>query len=364
MPNVLVDPSTSSTATGAIQAYLVKKALTRLELETVYHKFGMQQNLPERGPTVTFFRYTNFTAVTAPLTLDVNPSPTWLSSSQISATIEQWGGYVPVGESLLKYSVDGPSLSDLSEAIGYWAAITIDTRVRNYLFGNAIDDENPSNDGAHYSTFLMGVQGGFSTIMLSGTGAAISTRQLLLDYLSVSKVGMVRSDWSLDMRKVRDGVRRLANVGTPKFDDGSYKCLVDAVDIAQMQQDPEWQSMHQFVGNSAMEKGLVDNLAGVKFYLSQNNFTGIGSMYSATSTAYSIAFVPIFGKEAYAVTGWGPTLAGTSARRGAFEIIRKKSGPTDTSNPLSLYETWGWKAHFVARVLQQSRGYFLVTLHA
>src|SRR3990167_3966035 len=101
MPNVLVDPSTIAEVTGHSQAYLVRKALARLENDTIFHKFGKVTPLPVHGgnTTVTWVRYTNFTAVTADLTQDINPSPTWLSNAQVSATVRLLGGYTPIGES-------------------------------------------------------------------------------------------------------------------------------------------------------------------------------------------------------------------------------------------------------------------------
>jgi len=362
MPNVLADPSTIATATGHSRVFLVRTALARLEVDTLYHKFGMITPMPKGSGnrTATWVRYTNFTAVAAPLTLDVNPAPTWLSNATVSATVDQLGGFTPIGESLRLHSIADP-LTEIGNLVGYWAAQTVDLRIRNALFGTTLDDENPSNDGAHLSTFIYGIQGGFSTLFLSGDGTRVATRALFHSYLTVDPTIFIEDDWAMNLRRIDDAAARLESSAVPKFPDGNYVMITDPKSVRQLFRDPEFRDMVQFNGWQTNVAGKPSTaIHGVRIFISQQNFITNTAPLSVAATTFCAAFSPIFGKEAYGVTGFGAKAGGDSY--GGIKIIHKTSGPTDTSNPLSLYETYGFIVYLGVRVLQGTRGYFIVSL--
>ena len=362
MPNVLVDPSTTSTATGAVQAYLVRKALTRLERDFQYLKFGLTTELPMQGPTVTWYRWTNLAAATSQLTLDVNPAPTWLSNGNQSATVGLWGAYVPVGESLGLYKATDP-MAEIADLVGYHAALSLDTITRNYLSGSTYTTENMAEDNAHPSTWMSGLQGGFSFAFLSGNGNYLTYAQFA-SFMTISNLAFANTDFGLNFKVIDKAVAVQRANATPTFEDGLYALIVDPVSAQQVMRDPEWQNMNQFNGRADLEAGRVagTELHGVKMYVTQNNFITNSSVFSVGSTTVSVAFNLLVGKEAYGVTGF--KVGGSKTKTKGFEIVRKTSGPQDTSNPLSLYDTIGWKAHFIAKPLDLSRGRWITTLQA
>lgn len=362
MPNVLVDPSTTSTATGAVQAHLVRKALLRLERDFHYLKYGAVTDLPSQGPTVTWYRWTNMTASTSQLTLDVNPSPTWLSNANQSATVGLWGGYAPVGESLRLYKAEDP-MTEIANLIGYWAALSLDTITRNYCSGNTYTTENMAEDEAHPSTWMSGLQGGFSFYAISGNGNQLSYAQFA-SYMTISNLAFANAEWGLSFKLLRSVVAKMRQNAAPTMDDGYYHAIIDPKSANQVMSDPEWQNMQQFTGRAELEKGRIDETrtVGVICHITQNNFVGNSSVFSVGATTVSVAFNLIVGREAYGLTGF--KIGGSKTKTKGFEIVRKVSGPQDTSNPLSLYETIGFKAHFVAKVLQAQAGYWLTTLQA
>ena len=83
------------------------------------------------------------------------------------------------------------------------------------------------------------------------------------------------------------------------------------------------------------KNGQVGTLHGVRFVETNNEVTE-----SSTTTVYHTY---VFGKNAYGML----SLEGQPESR----IIIKTPGPNDTSNPLNMYSTVGWKAYFVAKVL-------------
>jgi N4-gp56 family major capsid protein len=71
--------------------------------------------------------------------------------------------------------------------------------------------------------------------------------------------------------------------------------------------------------------------------------TNTGSGTGATDETFHAY---IFGRDAYGIT----ELSGQG-----MEMIRKEPGANDTSNPLNMFSTVGWKFVMAAKVLQASR---------
>ena len=86
-------------------------------------------------------------------------------------------------------------------------------------------------------------------------------------------------------------------------------------------------------------RGEVGALYGTRFVVSTNAGSGTGAT-DETFHAY------VFGRDAYAVS----ELSGQG-----MEMIRKEPGPQDTSNPLNMFSTVGWKFVLAAKVLQSVR---------
>lgn len=92
---------------------------------------------------------------------------------------------------------------------------------------------------------------------------------------------------------------------------------------------------YRYTDASNIRDGQLGRLHGFEIMETNNGVTE-----ASTVTVYH-AYA--FGANAYGILD----LEGQPGTR----IIVKKPGPQDTSNPLDMYSSIGWKAYFVAKVL-------------
>ena len=69
----------------------------------------------------------------------------------------------------------------------------------------------------------------------------------------------------------------------------------------------------------------------------------IRSYYETTSSTVTVYHTFVFGANAYGMVNIGSNVGP--------KVYVKNPGPSDTSNPIDLYSTIGWKMPFVAKTL-------------
>ncbi len=139
--------------------------------------------------------------------------------------------------------------------------------------------------------------------------------------------------------EIRKAVKTLKVNGARPFEDNMFKGIVPVQAVYDLRGNSEWLDAHRYTDATAIKNGEVGQLHGVRFYETNN-----GVSASSTTTVYTTF---IFGKDAYGVVDIN---SGSNV-----EIIAKKSGANDTSNPLNMFMTLGWKVKaFVAKVLNSN----------
>ena len=97
-------------------------------------------------------------------------------------------------------------------------------------------------------------------------------------------------------------------------------------------------SISIYTDPTQLKAGIVGKLHGVEFVETNNGMT-----VASTVTVYETF---VFGKNAYGTV----SLDNQPGNR----IYVKTPGPQDTSNPLDIYSTVGWKAFFGVKTLNAS----------
>ncbi|MHC4621994.1 MAG: N4-gp56 family major capsid protein, partial [Planctomycetota bacterium] len=135
--NATYGAKTSSTGLSAtiMGAYYSKLFLKILEEQVVLAQFAQDRNFPRNeGKTGHFFRYLPIDALTTALTEGENPTPTAITGTRVSATLEEWGGYSQHA-SLLKMTALDRNLKGTVKLWGANAASTVDLRIAKELAG-------------------------------------------------------------------------------------------------------------------------------------------------------------------------------------------------------------------------------------
>lgn len=294
--------TTSGTLSSVVKAYYDKRFLMRAEENFVFKQLGRQGIVPKgEGKTVVWNRYTNPTAKTTALTEGTDPTPAGLSATLISATVSQYGNFEQVTDILSLTSIDN-TIASAVDLLAYEAALTIDTVIKTI------------------------VTAGSSVLYASGVAArtAISS----VDVVSVS-----------DVRKV---VRELKSNNAKPQKGGSYMAVIHPDVEYDLQGDTNWVNAHIYTNNVDMVyNGEVGKLYGVRFL----NSTLSPILVNSGGTGAEVYQSMFFGEEAFGVSE-----------------LQNLTTFVDSPSPrsaLRLYSDVGWKAGFVAKVLNENFMYRL-----
>lgn len=280
-----------------MQIFYDKVFLDRAELELRYDYGAQKKTMPKNsGKTVYFNRFSPLAVATTALTENANPSGVDMSSTVVSATIAEYGNYTRVSSLFEMTSLD-EGLKEHVEVMSQNAGETLDTLIAAELSAG-------------------------STAQI--VGGKVLTAVAATDTLTGAEI--------------RKAVRTLKKNKAKTFEDGLFRAIIPTSAAYDLRGNSEWLNANTYVNTDLYKNGQLGVLHGVKFAETNNEVT-----VSSTVTIYETY---VFGKNAYGILN----LAGQPEKR----IVVKNPGASDTSNPLDMYSTIGWKAYFVAKVLNSA----------
>ena len=289
--------STTSTLSGELLKYLEKRFLLRSRNAIVFGEGLKKQTLPvNSGTTVTFNRYSQMAVATTALSEGTNPSNSQPTGAQVTATIAQYGGVLPVTDLLFVTSIDREA-KEKTDVCAQWMAETLDTLNRNELYNGA-------------------------TVQLAN-GRSLISSILSTDTLS-----------STEVRKAR---RTLRKANAIPFDDGCFLAKTGPDTSYDLVNDSVWLAVSEY-GDSA-KSAIFNQEIGKLFQVRFIEATANQYSESSTVTVYSTF---VHGQEAVGCVDLESLPNG---------LIVKQSGDQDTSNPLNLFMTIGWKAAYAVKTL-------------
>ena len=140
---VVASGQTTGAMATMLNAYAIFQFLTRALPFLVLEKFGQAYPLPERNTkNIKFRRYEALPATPTTLTEGVTPSSQSLTTTDITATLDQYGSLVTLTDVLIDTS-DSEPLRNASEVIGEQAAEMIERlRLGVVLGGSNVEYAN------------------------------------------------------------------------------------------------------------------------------------------------------------------------------------------------------------------------------
>lgn len=282
--------------------YYDKRWLERTVPQLYFEDLGTKRPLPKQSGTLVKFRRLNkLTAAITPLTENVNPAETNVGTTEVTVEPLTYGQFVKTSKELQWKSIN-PIMDEISDELSDNAALSYDTIVRAALSGN------------------------FTNQFAGGAASEITVADASV----------------LNAAEIRKAVYTLRKANVPGFQGNMYKALIHPAGHFDLQSDTaagSWLETSKYIRNEEILRGEVGALYGTRFVVSTNAGSGTGAT-DETFHAY------VFGREAYGIT----ELSGQG-----MEMIRKESGPQDTSNPLNMFSTVGWKFVMGAKVLNPIR---------
>lgn len=265
----------------------------------VHDQFAQIKNIPKNGgKTIEFRKYTQLEKMLTPLTEGVTPNGQNLNVTTLTATVNQYGGYIELSDVLLLTAIDN-NLTEAIELLGDQAGRTLDTITREVLVGG--------------------------TNVIYGSGDTVTARTALT------------SAMKLTVGDIKRAVRKL-KVNLAKKIDGYYVAIVHPDVAYDIMNDPEWVSASEYAGSTQIFEGEIGKLYGVRFI----ETTEAKIWAQAGASNISVYATLVMGKNAYGTT---------SVEGGGLETIVKQLGSAGTADPLNQRATAGWKAIKTAEIL-------------
>lgn len=288
--------TTDSGLTNEMKTYYETQLIRTAEAALVHDQFAQKKPIPKNGgKTIEFRRYSSLPKALTPLTEGVTPDGQKLNISNLSATVEQYGGYVELSDVLITTAIDN-NVMEATSLIADQAARTLDTITREVL---AATTNRQYGEGAKTATSQL-------------VGGADSGN----DYLTVAAV--------------RRAVRALKKFNAKKID-GYYIGIVHPDTAHDLMSDPAWKAPHEYQDTANIYNGELGAIAGVRFVES----TEAKMLHGAGASGRDVYITLIFGANAYGVT---------EIEGGGLQHIVKQLGSAGSADPLDQRGTAGWKA--------------------
>ena len=300
-----------------------KALLMRAVPSFVHNRFAQVRDIPANSGTnvIKFRLYGNLTAQTTALTEGVTPTGTQLSVTDITATVAYYGDYVTLTDQVSLETYD-PILTETAEILGDQAGDSLDQLCRNVMAAG-------------------------TTIQYAST--AVSTATV------TSAMKLTRDEVKQAVRTLRgNNARPLTTMIDPSTGYNtvpigkSYVGIVSEDTAYDLDDATGWIPVEKYPSKSGVMPDEIGSLANVRFIMTHNAYVNAGAGAGGVDVHYTV----ILGENAVAQT----RISGA-----ALQNIVKPLGSAGTADPLNQRMTSGWKAAYVARILNQ--GFLVVVQH-
>ncbi len=303
-------------------AWAATEMLSHAEPILVLSKFGQSKPLPKnKADTVKFRRPVPFPKITTALTEGVTPSSQQMAYEDVTVQIKQWGAWTEITDYVNDLAED-PVLSDASMLCGEQAAETVEYQTWGAIrAGTNVFYTNGSARNAVNTVYNLATQRAVTRSLKANRAKKITSMiggspNYSTEPVDAAFIGFAHTDLEADIRDIPGFV--------PVEKYGTMKAL-------------------------PYEIGKIED---VRYVLSPvlDAFAdaggAAGSMVSTTGTNADVYPIVIVGKEAY----------GLIPLKGAGAITPKVLNPNTPrgGDPLGQRGSVGWKAYYVAKVLNET----------
>ncbi len=283
----------------------------------IHTKWAQVRDIPRNGGTnvIKFRRYGNLTAATTALTEGVTPAGSQLSITDVSATVAQYGDYVTITDRI-DYESKDPVLVEAAEILGDQMGDTLDQLTRDVITAGSV---------VYYS--------GASSSSRATVGA---TDLIDADDIKIA----VRTLKNAKARRVTKMINASTGVATEPVN-AAYIGLVHPNVTYTLKGLTGFVPVEKYASTMTVMEGEVGKLDEVRFVESTNCKVFAGEGESSIDVYATL----IMGSDFYGIT----RISGEAVRN-----IIKPLGSAGTADPLEQRATSGWKATFVAKILNDA----------
>lgn len=317
----MTDTLTSTAeVTQAVNYWYSPVLLTRAVSNFIHTRFGQVRDIPQgSGTSIKFRRYGNLTAATTALTEGVTPTGSALSITDVTATVLQYGDYVTLSD-VLQFSTLDPLLVETANVLGDQAGETLDTLCRNVLVAG-------------------------TTIQYASTASAVGdiTASMVLNATEVREAVLTlhtnKAKYITEMIDPMDAYNTIP-VGR------AYIGIIHQKTLRDLESDTNFIPVQKYPSQAKVMEDEVGAMGNVRFLMTPNAYE-----VAEGSGGAKVYKTLIMGRDFYGIT----RISGE-----ALKNIIKPLGSAGSSDPLDQRSTSGWKATFIAKILNNAFGVVVV----
>ena len=350
----MADQGTSTLVNDNMLMIFLNRRLIKVLDETVAH-YQLCEKYPlplNSGTQMTFNGWRRLAAPSVTLAEQSANSAVVLSSRLVNVTIASYGRSVKISDLSEKTLISSP-VQGAIERLMQSASLALDNVCQLAIYKNVLVQVGKNGTSAILSALMSAT----ASSLCANTGTTSNSRQFALPAVfgtsaaRLSAVGATAPSISARFGPigVRKAVARLRRFDAEPYADGNYARVIhpNAIATGLGNSDlKQWFVNWDGGPQQSMFKGRVTSpLHGVRFIESTN-------VPRYAVAAHSVNITCILSKGAIGVT----ELGGQGA-----EMIVKRPGPGDTSNPYNLFSTVAFKIRAAAATLNVSAGVLLFT---
>ncbi len=312
--------------TPEIQQSYNRKLLTRFRTTPIFNRFGDQQSIPARGGVCLSWRRMEIIRPVATASTTTWTSPDATYTSAVGAVLTEGTFYAPT-------------------VVASWYQVVATVRqygqaayISDMDIEQALDEQIPeyvANFGEAMSELLELVT---RDVLLAATNIQYANGKS-----SVS--GVISGDY-LTLVELRKAKRTLKDANAQPVEDGKYVALVHPDTVYDLESDTNITNLWTYGGAGAKQSDIFNTTfkdlpLGFRLYESTivpvSRASGYGDVYNTW----------VLGKQYFGTV----KLSSLPAK-----VIVHAPGTSGVSDPLDQVATVGWKANFVAAILNQANG--------
>jgi len=309
--------TTKGEISDEVSAFYDRTLLERLKPLLVHTKFGQIRDIPAKSGsnTIKFRKYTALSTNTTALTEGTTPVGTQLAVTDITADVLQYGDFVTITDVVQYESVDAV-LTEAAQVLGEQAAESIEELTRD--------------------------------VLVTGTNAQYSDNRANRYYILASSLVTANEIREAVANLAGGNAKKITNIVNPDTGyatspiNAAYVGIVHPKTVYTLKGLTGFIPVEQYANKADVMDGEVGALDEVRFIQTTK------AKYWPSATASAIVDVYatlILGKDAYGIS----RISGQ-----AMKNIVKPLGSGGTDDPLDQRTTSGWKATFVAKILDDT----------
>lgn len=256
--NKTTSAETGNDLSGEMKTFYSDYLIDMAEPMLVHDQFGQKHPIPKAGgKTIEFRKYDPLPKALTPLSEGVTPAGQKLNMGVITATVDQYGGFVELSDMLMLTAIDN-NLVQATKLLGSQAGRTLDTITREVLAGG---------------TNVQYADGQVDTRAALVGGSSDSTKN---HYLTVDAV--------------RRAVRFLKVMNAPKIN-GYYAGIIHPDVAYDLMSDPKWVNVKTYSDPEGIYEGEIGRIEGVRFVESSEAKVFHAEDLTAASRTLTVASV-------------------------------------------------------------------------